>query len=50
MAAIEHPPAFGMKVKSFNKEEIKRMNGVEDAFIVDSTPSKKQWNGTNAFP
>jgi len=25
VAAIEHPPAFGMKVKSFIKEEIKRM-------------------------
>ena len=50
VAAIEHPPAFGMKVKSFNKEEIKRMNGVDDAFIVDSTLPKKQWNGTNAFP
>ena len=50
MAAIEHPPAFGMKVKSFNKEEIKRMNGVDDAFIVDSTSPKKRWNSTNAFP
>jgi len=50
LAAIEHPPAFGMKVKSFNKEEIKGMKGVHDAFIVDSTYSKKKWNGTNAFP
>ena len=50
VAAIEHPPAFGMKVKSFNKEEIKRMKGVDDAFIVDSTLPKKQWNSTNAFP
>tara|TARA_Y100000590_G_scaffold184313_2_gene209968 strand:+ start:2249 stop:4450 length:2202 start_codon:yes stop_codon:yes gene_type:complete len=50
LAAIEHPPAFGMKVKSFNKEEIKGMKGIHDAFIVDSTYSKKKWNGTNAFP
>ena len=50
VAAIEHPPAFGMKVKSFNKEEIKRMKGVDDAFIVNSTSPKKHWNGTNAFP
>ena len=26
------------------------MKGVHDAFIVDSTYSKKKWNGTNAFP
>jgi CO/xanthine dehydrogenase Mo-binding subunit len=50
LAMIEHPPAFGMKVKSFNKEEIKGMKGVHDAFIVDSTYSEKKWNGTNAFP
>lgn len=50
VAAIEHPPAFGMKVKSFNKEEIKDMKGIHDAFIVDSTYSKKKWNNTNAFP
>ena len=50
LAVIEHPPAFGMKVKSFNKKEIKSMKGVHDAFIVDSTYSKKKWNGTNAFP
>tara|TARA_A100001037_G_scaffold88541_1_gene80237 strand:+ start:576 stop:2777 length:2202 start_codon:yes stop_codon:yes gene_type:complete len=50
IAAIEHPPAFGMKVKSFNKEEIKDMKGIHDAFIVDSTYPKKKWNSTNAFP
>tara|TARA_B100000700_G_scaffold318906_1_gene413015 strand:- start:3188 stop:5392 length:2205 start_codon:yes stop_codon:yes gene_type:complete len=51
IAAIEHPPAFGMKVKSFNKEEIKDMKGIHDAFIVDSTyPKNNQWNSTNAFP
>ena len=50
LAVIEHPPAFGMKVKSFNKKEIKGIKGVHDAFIVDSTYSKKKWNGTNAFP
>ncbi|MBF89286.1 MAG: isoquinoline 1-oxidoreductase [Candidatus Marinimicrobia bacterium] len=50
IAAIEHPPAFGMKVKSFNKKEIKGMDGVVDAFIIDSTLPKKRWNGTNAFP
>ncbi|MEN3322297.1 molybdopterin cofactor-binding domain-containing protein [Mariniflexile soesokkakense] len=34
-AMIQHPPAFGMKVKDFNEEEIKGMPGVKDAFIID---------------
>lgn len=36
-AMIQHPPAFGMKVKDFNEEEIKSMPGVKDAFIVDTS-------------
>ncbi|NNC50431.1 MAG: xanthine dehydrogenase family protein molybdopterin-binding subunit [Flaviramulus sp.] len=36
-AMIVHPPAFGMKVKDFNVDEIKRMPGVSDAFIIDVT-------------
>ena len=32
LAMIEHPPAFGLKVKDFNSEEIKAMPGVKDAF------------------
>lgn len=34
-AMIQHPPAFGMKLKDFNEEEIKGMSGVTDAFIID---------------
>ncbi len=37
LAMIQHPPAFGMKVKDFNEEEIKNMPGVKDAFIVDTS-------------
>lgn len=37
LAMIQHPPAFGMKVKDFNAEEIKSMPGVKDAFIVDTS-------------
>ncbi|MGB5369143.1 MAG: molybdopterin cofactor-binding domain-containing protein [Flavobacteriaceae bacterium] len=37
LAMIQHPPAFGMKVKDFNVEEIKNMPGVKDAFIVDTS-------------
>ncbi|MEJ1221846.1 xanthine dehydrogenase family protein molybdopterin-binding subunit [Sediminicola sp. 1XM1-17] len=37
LAMIQHPPAFGMKVKDFNEAEIKGMPGVKDAFIIDTT-------------
>ena len=37
LAMIQHPPAFGMTVKDFNAEVIKRMPGVKDAFIIDTT-------------
>ena len=49
LAMIEHPPAFGMKVKNFNKEEIKAMEGIQDAFIVDTTIPKPGWADVNAF-
>ena len=50
LAMVEHPPAFGMKVKSFNQEEIRSMVGVKDAFIVDTTISEPSWSDVNAFP
>lgn len=36
LAMIEHPPAFGMTVTNFNKDEILAMDGVKDAFIIDT--------------
>ncbi len=36
LAMIEHPPAFGMTVKDFNEAEIKAMDGIKDAFIIDT--------------
>ncbi|MAV70063.1 MAG: isoquinoline 1-oxidoreductase [Candidatus Marinimicrobia bacterium] len=50
IAAIEHPPAFGMKIKNFNKKEIKKIKGIKDAFIIDTSQYMKKWNSTNAFP
>ncbi len=50
LAMIEHPPAFGMKPKSFNKEEIKNMPGIKDAFIIDTTIKEPEWHDVNAFP
>lgn len=50
LAMIEHPPAFGMEVKDFNEDEIKKMPGVKDAFIVDATVPEPSWSDVNAFP
>jgi CO/xanthine dehydrogenase Mo-binding subunit len=49
LAMIEHPPAFGMKVKDFNQDEIKGMAGVKDAFIIDTTTEEPVWAEVNAF-
>lgn len=49
LAMIQHPPAFGMKPKDFNVDEIKGMSGVTDAFIVDTTIENPQWSDVNAF-
>ncbi len=49
LAMIEHPPAFGMKVKSFNDTEIKAMPGVKDAFVIDTTIPNPVWADVNAF-
>ena len=49
LAMIEHPPSFGMKVKDFNVDEIKAMDGVKDAFIIDTTNEEPIWAETNSF-
>ena len=49
LAMIVHPPAFGMKVKDFNVDEIKSMEGVKDAFIVDTSTEEPVWAEVNAF-
>jgi CO/xanthine dehydrogenase Mo-binding subunit len=49
LAMIQHPPAFGMKVKDFNRDEIISMDGVTDAFVVDTTTEEPIWAETNAF-
>jgi CO/xanthine dehydrogenase Mo-binding subunit len=40
LTMIQHPPAFGMKITDFNEEEIKKMPGVKDAFIIDTSLSE----------
>ena len=49
LAMIEHPPAFGMKVKDFNQDEIKGMDGVKDAFIIDTSYEDAGRFDVNAF-
>lgn len=49
IAMIEHPPAFGMKVKDFNQEEIKGLPGVKDAFIIDTAYENEGRFDVNAF-
>lgn len=49
LAMIEHPPAFGMKLKSYNGDEVKGMSGVSDVFTIDTAIEDKQWSDVNAF-
>lgn len=49
IAMIEHPPAFGMKMKSLDAEEAKGMSGIKDVFTIDTTVGEPQWSDVNAF-
>lgn len=49
LAMIGRPPSFGMKVKDFNQDEIKGMDGVKDAFIIDTGYADEGRFDVNAF-
>ncbi len=52
IAMIEHPPAFGMKLKSLDSSSAKAMPGIHDVITINtSVPEGKeaQWSDTNAF-
>jgi isoquinoline 1-oxidoreductase subunit beta len=49
LAMIQHPPAFGMKIKDFNEDEIKNIPGVKDAFIIDTTINEPSWSDEKGF-
>jgi len=52
IAMIEHPPAFGMKLKSLDASSAKGMPGIHDVITINTTvPEGKeaQWSDTNAF-
>ncbi|MEL6986622.1 MAG: molybdopterin cofactor-binding domain-containing protein, partial [Bacteroidota bacterium] len=52
IAMIEHPPAFGMTLKSMNAEEIKSMAGIIDVVSLSTYKDDfvKHSFDTNAFP
>ena len=52
IAMAEHPPAFGMTVKSFDATEALSMPGIKDVFTIDTKPegADMQWSDVSAFP
>lgn len=52
IAMIEHPPAFGMKLKSMDASTAKAMPGIKDVVTINAEPEgvEKQWSDVNAFP
>ena len=47
LAMIQHAPSFGMTVKDFNKDDIVSMEGVKDAFVIDTSyPDAGRLDGT----
>jgi len=49
IAMIEHPPAFGMKLKSMDAAAAKGMSGIKDIIKINALPPEKQWSDTNVF-
>lgn len=51
IAMIIHPPAFGMKLKSYNADEIKNMPGIRDVFTIKTFEDDytRQWSDTISF-
>lgn len=49
IAMIVHPPAFGMKLKSYDASEVKNMPGIRDVITINTTVDEPQWSDVNAF-
>jgi isoquinoline 1-oxidoreductase beta subunit len=51
IAMIVHPPAFGMKLKSYDDSSAKAMPGIKNIFTIDTYPEgqNKQWSDVSAF-
>ena len=50
IAMIIHPPAFGLKLKTYDATLAKSMSGIKDVFTINTAPPERQWSDTNAFP
>ena len=52
MAMIVHPPAFGLRVKSFDDQEARKMPGIKDIFPIKVLHDEyeKEFFDTCAFP
>lgn len=52
IAMIEHPPAFGMKIKSLDDQAARAMNGIIDVVRINVEPTgwNPQWSDVNAYP
>ncbi|WP_417443902.1 molybdopterin cofactor-binding domain-containing protein [Joostella sp.] len=52
IAMIVHPPAFGMKLKSFDAAEVKKMPGIKDVFSINTYEKGylKNMFDADAFP
>ncbi len=51
-AAIVHPPAFGLQLKSVDDSAARAMPGVTDVVTINAAPEgvELQWSDVNAFP
>lgn len=51
IAMIIHPPAFGMKLKSYDDSSAKAMSGIKDILTISTYPEgqNKQWSDVSAF-
>lgn len=52
IAMIEHPPAFGMRLKSVDASAARAMPGIQDVVTINAAPEgfNRQWSDVNAFP
>jgi isoquinoline 1-oxidoreductase beta subunit len=51
-AAIVHPPAFGMQLKSVDDSALRGRPGIQGVYTIDCAPEgvELQWSDVNAFP
>jgi len=52
VAMIEHPPSFGMKIKSVDDSQVRSMPGIKDVVRINVEPEgwNPQWSDVNAYP